>query len=200
QRRAQRDDHPQSGSGSAAHFSVSIRPLMNQRCISTTMAIGGTMARTTVAITRFHSAAASPVGTIRLMLMTTVDIDSSVVTRRGHRYWFQPKMNRITKSAAMFVLDKGARIDQKNRSAPAPSIRAASASSSGTVRKNCRKRNVAVADAMSGMVRPAYEFRSFRSATTLKVGMMRISTGSISVRKIVQKHAIRNGKRKYTMA
>jgi hypothetical protein len=57
-----------------------------------------------------------------------------------------------------------------------------------------------VADAMSGIVRPAYEFRSLRSATTLKVGMMRISTGSISVRKIVQKHAIRNGNRKYTMA
>ena len=100
----------------------------------------------------------------------------------------------------MFVLDRGARIDQKNRSGPAPSIRAASVSSSGTVRKNWRKRNVAVADAISGIVRPAYELRRPRSATTLKVGMMRTSTGSMSVRKIVQKHAIRNGKRKYTIA
>ena len=96
----------------------------------------------------------------------------------------------------MFVFDSGARMDQKNRSAPAPSIRAASVSSSGTVRKNWRNRNVAVADAISGMVSPAYEFRSPRSATTLKVGMMRTSTGSMSVRKIVQKHVIRNGKRK----
>jgi hypothetical protein len=35
-----------------------------------------------------------------------------------------------------------------------------------------------------------------RSATTWKVGMMRTSTGSISVTKIIQKKNIRNGKRK----
>ena len=84
--------------------------------------------------------------------------------RSGHRYWFHPKMNRITKSAAMFVRDSGTRMDQKKRSGPAPSIRAASASSSGTVRKNWRKRNVAVAEAISGMVRPANVFSSPRSA------------------------------------
>src|SRR2546425_6572596 len=39
-----------------------------------------------------------------------------------------------------------------------------------------------------------------RSDTTLKVGMMRTSTGSISVTKIIQKKKLRNGKRKYTMA
>ena len=100
----------------------------------------------------------------------------------------------------MFVRERGRRIDPKNRSGPAPSIRAASRSSSGTVRKNWRKRNVAVAEAIRGMVRPAYELRSRRSATTLKVGRMRTSTGSVRVRKIVQKHAIRSGKRKYTMA
>src|SRR5262249_18226471 len=104
------DDRAPPTHGWAPHFSVSMRPLMNQRCISTTIAIGGSIAMTTVAITRFHSAAASPVGTTRLMPMTTVDIVSSVVTRRGHRYWFQPKMNRMTKSAARFVFDKGARI------------------------------------------------------------------------------------------
>ena len=53
-----------------------------------------------------------------------------------------------------------------------------------------------MAEAMSGMVRPAYVFSSPRSATTLKVGMIRTSTGSISVRKIIQKHAMRSGKRK----
>ena len=41
------------------------------------------------------------------------------------------------------------------RIGPAPSMRAASTSSSGTVRKNWRNRNVAVADAISGTVRPA---------------------------------------------
>src|SRR2546422_11127428 len=39
-----------------------------------------------------------------------------------------------------------------------------------------------------------------RSDTTLKVGMMRTSTGSISVTKIIQKKKLRSGKRKYTMA
>ena len=35
-----------------------------------------------------------------------------------------------------------------------------------------------------------------RSAATLKVGMMRTSTGSISVTKIIQKKKLRSGKRK----
>jgi hypothetical protein len=35
-----------------------------------------------------------------------------------------------------------------------------------------------------------------RSETTLKVGMMRTSTGSIRVTKIIQKKKLRNGKRK----
>ena len=39
-----------------------------------------------------------------------------------------------------------------------------------------------------------------RSDTTLKVGMMRTSTGSISVTKIIQKKVRRSGKRKYTIA
>ena len=65
------------------------------------------------------------------------------------------KMNRITKSAAMFVRDIGTTTSIRNRIGPAPSMRAASASSSGIVRKNCRNRNVAVADAISGIVSPA---------------------------------------------
>ena len=51
--------------------------------------------------------------------------------------------------------DSGSSVSQKNRSGPAPSIRDASNSSSGTVMKNCRNSNVAVADAISGSVRPA---------------------------------------------
>ena len=55
----------------------------------------------------------------------------------------------------MEVLDSGKRMSHKKRIGPAPSMRAASTSSSGTVRKNCRNKKVAVADAISGMVRPA---------------------------------------------
>jgi hypothetical protein len=62
-------------------------------------------------------------------------------------------MNWITKRAAIDVRLIGSRMSQKKRS-EAPSTRAASASSSGTLRKNCRNRNVAVAEAISGMIRP----------------------------------------------
>src|SRR5262249_37196231 len=109
-------------------------------------------------------------------------------------------MNRMTTRAATFVRESGRRIDQKKRKGPAPSIRAASRSSSGRVRKNWRKRNVAVAEARRGMVRPADELSKGRSDTTLTGGRLRTSTGSMRVRKIVQKHAFRSGKRKYTMA
>jgi hypothetical protein len=64
-------------------------------------------------------------------------------------------MNRMTNSAAMFGRDSGITTSKKKRIGPAPSMRAASASSSGMVRKNWRNRNVAVADAISGTVRPA---------------------------------------------
>ena len=63
-------------------------------------------------------------------------------------------MNWITNRAAIDVRLIGNRMSQKNRIGEAPSTRAASASSSGTLRKNCRNRKVAVAEAMIGMIRP----------------------------------------------
>ncbi len=49
----------------------------------------------------------------------------------------------MTNSAAMFVRDSGSTTSQKKRIGPAPSIFAASTSSSGIVRKNWRKSRVA---------------------------------------------------------
>jgi hypothetical protein len=57
-----------------------------------------------------------------------------------------------------------------------------------------------VAEAISGRVRPTYELIMPRSDTTLNVGMMRTSTGSMRVTKIIQKKKLRSGKRKKTMA
>jgi hypothetical protein len=105
-------------------------------------------------------------------------------------------MNMITNSAAMLVIDSGSRMSLKNFIGPAPSTRAASINSSGTVMKNCRNRKVAVAEAISGIERPAKLLSIPRSATTWKVGTIRTSTGSISVRKMIQKKKMRNGKRK----
>src|SRR6478609_2626272 len=109
-------------------------------------------------------------------------------------------MNWMTNSAAIDVAESGTSTSLKKRIGPAPSTRAASTSSSGIVRKNWRNRNVAVAEAISGTVKPAYVLIMPRSATTLYVGRMRTSTGSISVTKIIQKNTIRSGKRKYTIA
>ena len=63
-------------------------------------------------------------------------------------------MNRITNKAAMLVRDSGITVSIRNRHGPAPSILAASTSSSGIVRKNCRNNRVAVAEATKGRVNP----------------------------------------------
>src|SRR5262249_37014398 len=72
------------------YFSVSTRPLTNQRCISMTTSTGGSMANMVVASTAPQSVCASAPPIMRLMPITMVSIESEVVTRIGHRYWFQP--------------------------------------------------------------------------------------------------------------
>ena len=64
-------------------------------------------------------------------------------------------MNWMTNSTAILVLDNGSNTSQKKRMGPAPSMRAASTNSSGTVKKNWRNKKVAVAEAIKGMVNPA---------------------------------------------
>src|ERR1700690_2290979 len=52
------------------HFSVSTRPLTNQRCISSTTSAGGASASMAVAMIRFQLAAESPPGIMRLIPIT----------------------------------------------------------------------------------------------------------------------------------
>ena len=52
------------------------------------------------------------------------------------------------------VFESGRRIFLKKIMGEAPSILAASHNSSGMVRKNCRNKNVQVADATSGRISP----------------------------------------------
>ena len=75
-------------------------------------------------------------------------------------------MNWITNRAAIDVRLIGSRMSQKKRMGEAPSTRAASVSSSGTLRKNWRNRKVAVAEAISGMISPEYESSMPSPATT----------------------------------
>src|SRR4051794_41887110 len=104
-------------------------------------------------------------------------------------------MNWITKRAAMLVLESGRSTSRKKRIGPAPSMRAASASSSGTVRKNWRKRKVAGGGAMSGSGRPTYELSMPRSGNTLYVGGMGTHHRRHQHTHIIQKKKMLRGKR-----
>jgi hypothetical protein len=61
----------------------------------------------------------------------------------------------MTNRAAILVLERGTRKSLKNFIGPAPSSRADSNNSSGIVMNTCLNMNVAVADAISGILRPA---------------------------------------------
>src|SRR6267142_3373228 len=176
------------------HFSVSTSPFTNHRCMSRMTATGGSIASIAVDMIRFQSVWASPVPIILVMPMTMVSMLLLVVIRSGHRYWFQPYRKRMTNSAAILVRESGSRMWRKKRRGPAPSILAASTSSSGMVMKNCRKSRVAVAEAISGRVSPPNVLTRWRSDTTVHGGMIRTSTGSIRVMKIIQKNTMRSGK------
>src|SRR5262249_30765641 len=72
------------------YFSLSIRPLTNHRCITSTTTTGGMIARMVVAITRFHSVSASAKEIILRSAMMIVFMPLSLVTSSGQRYWVQP--------------------------------------------------------------------------------------------------------------
>ncbi|MNY58467.1 hypothetical protein D3C86_1948060 [compost metagenome] len=84
----------------------------------------------------FQAGAVSETGTRSLRPRTAVAMLSSVVNRSGQRYWFHPNRKRMMDSAAILARERGNKISKKNLIGPAPSRRAASQSSSGTVRKN----------------------------------------------------------------
>src|SRR5262249_24778537 len=136
------------------HFSVSIKPFTNHRCITTITTTGGSSTIMAAAIATFHSGSCEVRGISESIPITAVRLSRRFVTISGPRESFQPYTKRITQSAAMFAFDNGRRNDHRNRSGPAPSSCAASASESGMVWKNCRNRKVPVADAISGTVRP----------------------------------------------
>ncbi len=106
--------------------------------MATTTINGGSMTISVPAMAMCHSGMAPTLGMSCLSSVTAVAWLASVVISSGHRYWFQAHRNMIVPSAAMLVRDSGSRMSTKKRNAPAPSMRAASVSSSGTVRKNCR--------------------------------------------------------------
>ena len=63
---------------------------MNQRCIRTTTATGGSMAITEVAMMMFHSFCASPLPIILVRPTMMVSSERSLMISSGHKYWFQP--------------------------------------------------------------------------------------------------------------
>ena len=98
-----------------------------------------------------------------------------------------------TEDAAMLVLESGTTTSQKKRIGPAPSMRAASCSSD-------RQEELAEEERSGGRgderQREAHVGIDHAEVGHHKVGMMRTSTGSISVTKIIQKKNCSSGKRK----
>ena len=146
-------------------------------------------------MTRFHFGGGLAPAIIRLMPITVGTTRSSVVTSSGQRYWFQPKMKRIRNSAAMLARDSGTATSQKTAS-----VGAVDACGLGQLVGNGeeelaeeerRRRRRDQRNCQTGV-----GVSMCRSNTTLNVGRIRTSTGSISVTKIIQNASARNGKRK----
>ena len=85
----------------------------------------------------------------------TIPLIASATATFLFRQFFMTVPDELVEAARVDVAESGTRTSLKKRIGPAPSTRAASTSSSGTVMKNWRNRKVAVAEAMSGMVSPA---------------------------------------------
>ena len=128
---------------------------MKSFCMPMTTTTGGIIARIEVAMMTGQSAVSSPDGEHLL------DAHDDGVHRRVRGDQKRPEIlvpaideeddeERGDVRAAHRQQD----IDEEAHRAGAVDMRAASINSSGMVMKNCRKRNVAVAEAISGKIRP----------------------------------------------
>jgi hypothetical protein len=115
-----------------AYFSVSTRPLTNQRCISTTTRTGGRMASIAVTMTRLPGRIG--VGERHHLLQRDDDgVHFVVVGDQQRPQILRPAIDEEDDEQRRDIgaATSGSRISLKNRHGPAPSTRAASTSSPG---------------------------------------------------------------------
>ena len=116
-------------------------------------------------------------------------------TNSFHRH-MNVKMTRTATSG----LDSGSTMLRKVRTWLAPSMRAASSSSSGMPRKNCRAMNSPKASASRGSTTPHVLLSRSRSMTSWNCGIMITCTGTMSVLRMSRNSRSRPGKRSLAKA
>src|SRR5205809_7540729 len=98
----------------------------------------------------------------------------------GHWNAFHEPRNVMSPAVISAGIERGRTMLQRNRRCPAPSIRAASESSLGIDRKNCRIRKIEKALAMNGTICTWYESNQPRHgspAHATRLGLMRTYLG-----------------------
>ena len=114
--------------------------------------ITGRIDITDIASTRLNGTTSSLF--IRASATGSVWTDSSWATIIGHRKSFQRQITEKIATTASAGRHSGSTMRRKIRHSPAPSMRAASISSSGSVSMYWRSRNTPVGVAAGGMIRP----------------------------------------------
>ncbi len=102
----------------------------------------------------------------------------------GHRKSFHVHMNVITPSVASAGAESGRTIRVRTPSRDAPSMRAASSSSTGSVRKNCRIMKMPKPVARLGRIRAGSVSIRPADLTIRNVGIITTWNGIISVARI----------------
>ena len=121
----------------------------------------------------------------------SVNTSSRFSTISGHRKSFQRHMTEKMASTASAGAVSGRTIRQNTRHSLAPSMRAASISSSGIVSMYWRSRNTPVGVAAGGRITPHSELVRPSAVTTRNAGTRITEIGIISVDKMKTKIALR---------
>ena len=115
------------------------------------------------------------------MPTSTVRMFIDVVTTSGQSRFFQASMNANRPSVARAGFASGKEMVQNTRQGPAPSIRAASSSSLGTVRKYCRIRKTPQTVTSSVLTKPAYVSIQPSVSIRRNLGISTTTAGTIIV-------------------
>src|SRR3954447_7222193 len=136
-----------------------VSPRTMKRWPNTTMARVGRMDSVTPA--RISPGSAASTSLSWLMPICKVRRDAESPISNGQKNWFHADRNTYSPTAISAGLFSGSRIRRRNRQCPQPSIVAASRSSTGNCRNDCRSRNTPNALARNGSTRaimvPAYD-------------------------------------------
>ena len=123
-------------------------------------------------------------------------MSSPGATTKGQKNSFHAPMPTRMAKVASGALDSGSTTRRKIMKCVAPSSSAASSSSRGNDRKNCRRKNTEKPDIKAnGATMPASELSQPRSRIRMKLGMNSTTPGSIMEPMNSAKSVCRKGKR-----